>query len=360
LEIWADPNGHGTHSDYFFDDVRLEDWYSLVQLRQPAQGIEDIRFHDVAALEAGSSVASVLKGSVRGVSFDNVTLANKVVTKDEDLPLKVSDGASAPTYSGDDGDGFTYSSGLIVPGRKVKFQARTQAGAVRYEWSFGDGTRATGRVVQHAFADVEGTMWDHSGRFRVLLRTVDANGRSRWTYEPVVVAKKMHPAISAVASVRGVHYQYAEGTGLTVDGLAQTSATAQGVTAMFDFIARGRDDQYGMVFDGLVDIPADGGYTFTLMGNDGGSLEIDSVIVASSPKPWAQVCGSPGGAVQAARGSIALATGKHRIRVAMTHPAGPDGFRVLWQGPGVPQGPIPAAALSHKIEDEKEDAPVVQ
>jgi hypothetical protein len=356
LEIWADPDGHGTHSDYLFDDVRLEDWYSLVQLRQPAKGIEDIRFRDVAALESGSSVASVLKGSVRGVSFDNVTLANKVVKKDEDLPLDVLDGAGTPTYSGDDGARFTYSSGLIVPGRKVRFQARPQTGAVRYEWTFGDGTRAKGRVVHHAFADVEGTLWDHSGRFRVLLRTVDTNGRSRWAYEPVVVAKRMQPAVPVVASERGVRYQYAEGTGLTVDGLAQ-SATKQGVTAMFDSVARGRDDQYGMVFDGLLDIPADGGYTFTLMGNDGGSLEIGSVVVASSPKPWAQVCGSPGGAVQGAGGSIALAAGKHRIRVSMTHPTGPDGFRVLWQGPGVPRGPIPAAALSHVVEAAKKNAP---
>jgi hypothetical protein len=358
LEIWGDPDGHGTHADYLFDDVRLEDWYSLVQLRQPAQGIENIRFRDVAALESGSSVASVLKGTVRDVSFDNVTLANKVVKKDEDIPLEVLDGADAPTYSGG-GNGFTYSTGLIVPGRKVRFQARQQKGAVRYEWSFGDGTRATGRAVQHAFADVEGTLWDRSGRFRVLLRTVDTNGRSRWAYEPVVVAKKIQPAMGAIASERGVRYQYSEGTGLTVDGLTQTSTKTEGVTPMFDSAARGRDDQYGMIFDGLVDIPADGGYTFTLMGNDGGSLEIDSVVVASSPKPWAQVCGSPGDAVQAAGGSVALAAGKHRIHVAMTHPTGPDGFRVLWQGPGVPQGPIPAAALSHAVETTADkNAPV--
>ncbi len=357
LEIWADPNGHGTHSDYLFDDVRLEDWYSLVQLRQPAAGIEDIRFRDVAGLESGSSVPSVLKGSVREVSFDNVTLANKVAKKDEDLPLEVLDGASAPAYSGDDGNGFTYSGGLITPGRKIRFAARTQPAAVRYEWSFGDGTRATGRVVQHSFADAEGTLWDHSGRFRVLLRTVDANGRSRWAYEPVVVAKKIQSAVNAIASERGVRYQYAEGSGLTLDSLAQ-NATARGIAPMFDSTPRQGDDQYGIIFDGFLDIPADGGYTFTLMGNDGGSLEIDSVIVASSPKPWAQVCGSPGGAVQAARGSIALAAGKHMIHVAMTHPTGPDGFRVLWQGPGVPQGQIPAAALSHAVEDEKKDAPV--
>lgn len=32
--------------------------------------------------------------------------------------------------------------------------------------------------------------------------------------------------------------------------------------------------------------------------------------------------------------------------------------RVLWQGPGVPQGLIPAAALSHTVQDENSDATV--
>jgi hypothetical protein len=165
---------------------------------------------------------------------------------------------------------------------------------------------------------------------------VDVSGRSRWAYEPVVVAKKMPPAVSAIVSERGVHYQYAEGTALTLDSLTQ-SVTSQGMTPMFDSARRRGDDQYGMIFDGLLDIPADGGYTFTLMGNDGGSLEIDSVIVALSPKPWAQVCGSPGGAVQAARGSIALAAGKHRIRA----PKGRMDFEYCGRGDAFRRVPFP-------------------
>jgi hypothetical protein len=357
LEIWADPDGHGTHSDYLFDDVRLEDWYSLVQLRQPAQGIDDVRLRDVAALESASLVPSKLKGSVSGVSFDNVALAGRLLEKDQDVPLEVRGEAKPPTYNGGGRvaqAGFTYSAGLITPGRTVRFAAgRPQPGEpkiVRYEWSFGDGTRARGRVVHHAFPDAEGTLWDHSGRFRVLLRTVDANGRSSWAYDPVIVATRLQAPVAGVSSEPGVRYTYSEGADLSVDQLPGSLATTTGISAGLNLGARKGDEQYGIIFDGLVDVPADGGYTFTLQGNDGARLEVDSAVIATSAKPWPQVCGSVGNAVQAARGSVALSKGEHRIRVAMTHSLGEDGFAVLWQGPGVPLEPIPASALSHEVE----------
>jgi hypothetical protein len=131
-----------------------------------------------------------------------------------------------------------------------------------------------------------------------------------------------------------------------------------GISATLNLAAMPRSEEYGAEFEGLIDVPADGGYTFILLGNDGGRLEIDSAVIATSPKTWAQVCGSEGNAVQAARGSVALAKGKHRIRVAMTHTLGPDGFAVLWQGPGVQQATIPAQALSHEREGgEEKSAP---
>ena len=364
LEIWADPDGHGTHANYLFDDVRLEDWNSLVQLRQPAPGIEDVRFRDVAALESGSLVPSTLKGNVKGVSFDSVTLANRLVEKDDDVPLNVVDGASEPLFSSTAARaGFTYSAGLIAPGRRVRFAAgRSQAGEakiVRYEWSFGDGTRATGRVVQHAFPDTEGTLWDHSGRFRVLLRTVDANGRSSWASAAVVIAKRLQPAVEVESTEPGVRYEYFGGPGLDVDDLRAEDGIMTGISPDIR-VAPPLHEDYGAVFEGLIDVPTDGGYTFTLLSNDGGRLEVDSAVIAASPKAWLRVCGSEGNAVQAARGSVALAKGRHRIRVAMTHTAGADGFTVLWEGLGVRQEAILASALSHETEDSEEKSAAVQ
>ena len=33
FELWADPDGRGSHSDYRMENIRLEDWYSPCQIR---------------------------------------------------------------------------------------------------------------------------------------------------------------------------------------------------------------------------------------------------------------------------------------------------------------------------------------
>ena len=35
FELWADPDGRGMHTGYRFENIRMDDWYSLVQIRQP-------------------------------------------------------------------------------------------------------------------------------------------------------------------------------------------------------------------------------------------------------------------------------------------------------------------------------------
>ncbi|WP_263366647.1 PKD domain-containing protein [Edaphobacter bradus] len=353
LEIWADPGGTGHPSGFTFNNIRMDDWYSLVQLHQPSPSISDVYLRDIFALESPSLVPSVFKGSVSGVTFDNVTLANKLVEKAEDVPLELESGASAPTFNKVKGPhaAFIYSRGLIAPHRAVHFDASTSragdAKIVSYLWSFGDGTHARGRSVKHAFPDDEGTLLDRSGRFRVLLETIDENGRVSWAYEPIVVADSLQHAAAVVKTEPGLSYSYFEGAQLTLANLVQKSEVYLGFSDQLSTTMRHRAGDYGLVFEGFLDVPADGGYTFTLLSNDAGSIKIDSAPVATSPAPWPQVCGSEGNAVQPTKGSIALRAGKHRIHVAMTHSTGEDGFAVLWQGPGIELAPIPATALSH-------------
>ena len=360
LEIWNDPGGSGRHSHYRFDDVRLEDWYSLVQLRQAESrtesGISDIQLRDVAALESPSLVPSVLKGDVRGVSFDNVTVANKLIEKDEDVPQERLGEAGDPGYN--EGQkapraAFSYSPGMLAPHKRVRFDASAtrvgDAKIVAYRWRFGDGRSANGRVVSHSFPDAEGTLLDESGRFRVLLEVTDANGRASWAEEPVVIAKSFYPPSTSAATGRGLAYRYVEGRQLALTNLEQGD-DAEGISDGIDLSKRQRQGDYGLVFDGFIDAPVDGGYTFTLLSNDAASIEIDSAAVATSSAPWPHVCGTAGNAVERAVGSVGLRAGRHRIHVAMTHRAGEDGFRVLWQGPGIELSDIPPSALSHSVE----------
>jgi PKD domain len=321
FEIWADPGGKGSHSDYQFDNLRLEDWYSLVQLRQPNPAIRNVSFTNIWALDGPGMAPSAFKGDVAGVSFQGVNLGAGGVRKDSDIPLDILDSAQEPRYqSGVLNIGFTYGPGLLRPNSKAAFTA-TGPATLHYRWSFGDGTAAVGQHVMHAFPDAEGTLLDGSGRFRVLLSATDDGGAQAWSSQTVVVAPSLQP-------------QQAENSTL-LPGLAQVADNPAS-------------------YEGLVRIPADGGYTFTLLSSTTASLIIDGVQAKSAPlRP--QVCGSLGSAVQAVRVSAALTRGLHRIQVlrgperenAAAAAGTTDHPFLLWEGPGVSLQPAPDAVFFH-------------
>jgi hypothetical protein len=109
--------------------------------------------------------------------------------------------------------------------------------------------------------------------------------------------------------------------------------------------------RYAAAWDGLIDIPADGGYTFHLLDRDGARLVIDGVEVAKTGPPFAQVCGSPGNAMRYDRGSLGLRAGKHTLHLEGLHSVSEGPPRLLWEGPSLPLTDVPPAAYSHVRQD---------
>lgn len=317
-EFWADPGGQGTHENYLFDDLRLESCYSLTQLRQPAlptARVRNIRFRNIRSVDRPPLVPSTTSGDVSGVTFENITFGDRRIAADAQLPL-VQPAGSAPTvWASAQGPGaeFIYSEGLLVPGRAVRFDARAsraQGRIVHYQWLFGDGSRATGAVVEHVFADALGTLLDGSGRFRVQLTVTDARGRRDTIARPVVLAPRLLPA-----SVAG----------------AGAPALQPGLLTAPD---GGRA--------GFLRVPADGGYTFTMMARDGAHLKIDDVVLFDDHTVEALVCNTPGNRMQQLAASVALRAGLHRIVVS-----GSAEYVLYWQAQAIRLALVPASALSH-------------
>ena len=362
MEVWADPHARGQNGDYNFRDVRMDNWSSLVNIRQqPVDGVYDVNFTDIFGLEAGSQVDSVLKGHVHGVKFDNVVLDNVLATKDSDIPVLLSDGADKPTFAATGPVVHIADAGGIVrPHKYVLLEAQLESGEpkdMQYLWDFGDGTTATGPSIHHEFPDTDGTLLDGSARFRVLLHVIDAKGRSGWAYDPVVVGDNLTPALEGDAPTpAGAQVRYFEMANPELDGLAPTADQPAKVTPKAIGVAKRlsvaslkhRAENYAFVFDAYLEIPDDSGYTFTLLANDAAEVKIDDDVVAVAPKPQAQGCGLAGNAVRSVMGSVILARGKHRLHVEETHTTGEDNFRVLWQRAGQPVSEVPAAALSHE------------
>ena len=332
FEIWADPGGQGRHLDIRLENIRLDYWYSLVQLRQPNPAIRDVTFTNIWAMDGPGAVPSVLKGDVSGVAFSGVDLGSGDVLKGTDLPIEIRDGAKDPQYeSGALDAGFTYSSGFIRPGSSVTFTAKGPP-RLGYRWLFGDGDAAEGPVVRHVFPDAQGTLLDGTGRFRILLAVNDGAGHKSWSSQSVVVSVAPKPAAQAL----------------------DNHALSSGLTAI-----SGRPKSYA----GYLNVPADGGYTLSLLTSTRASIIVDGVR-ADSAKLRPQVCGSLGDAVQALRVSTALARGLHRITIergpeienASQPNKASDLPLLLWEGPGILRQPVPDFALFHGHEpgDRKE------
>ncbi len=290
FELWADPNGQGQHSDYTFDNIRLEDWYSLYQIRYPNPSVRDVHFRGVWAMDGPGMVASALKGDVSGVSLeDTAATAGR--------PAEVLAGAAAPEIKPAQVDaGFTYTTGLLQPRQKIAFTAQApEADGRRFEWLFGDGTRAVGRDARHSFPDAGGTLLDGSGRFRVLLHVTGRGGAESWHSEPVVVATRPLAPLSPGSA---------------------SPARAN-------------------VLERAFQVPADGGYTVYVLTRAPTLVSLDGQPPVASPAPRPVVCGSGESAAQPVHISAALLAGTHRLRVEM-QPGAPEPV-LLWEGPGVPR-----------------------
>ena len=110
------------------------------------------------------------------------------------------------------------------------------------------------------------------------------------------------------------------------------------VTPGLDLAARPGADDFGLVFEGFVNVPADDIYTFTTISDDGTRLFIDGQLVVDNDGQHAP---------QAASGEIALARGWHALRLEFFEARGGEALSVEWQRPGRPREPIQEGRLRH-------------
>lgn len=136
----------------------------------------------------------------------------------------------------------------------------------------------------------------------------------------------------------GLRYAYFEAPFQNTASFTGRTPLARGVVPDFRLTPHRREADFGIKFDGFVDAPVQGLYTFGTESDDGSKLLIDG-------RPIVDNDGIHG--AQAATGQVALARGGHAITVLYFQGTGGSGLRVTWQGPNFPTRDIPATALSH-------------
>jgi acyl-CoA thioesterase-1 len=154
------------------------------------------------------------------------------------------------------------------------------------------------------------------------------------TFSPLVPL----PAQNAAATDPGLSYAYYEATFQNTADFKGQTPVSSGTVPDFSLTPRKRDINFGFKYDGFVDVPTAGLYTFTTTSDDGTSLDIDGQTVIGSNGPHG---------ARAASGQVALAAGKHPFTLFYFQDAVDFSLQVTWQGPGIPTQAIPASALSH-------------
>jgi len=356
IGFWGANGAKGDHTNYTFENLFLDDWYSLVQMEQEQPALHGFTFRNIWALDQPPLVGSTIAGNVSGVTFDNIKYGQTHIDSDAGLPLAVTDGAAAAQFPGPKGPvaSFKINPPVFAPGDKVTLTADASP-HTRFTWLFGDGTGAHGRSVTHRFADADGTDLDGlngAGRFRVLLHAEDHDQHQDWAAQGVVAVTHWHEATAIKGpAASGLIWRLYAGTWTELPDLTKETAVFAGQAANLTADSHGFT-RYTTAWDGFLDVPVDGGYTFHLLARDGARLVIDGVEVAKTGPPFPQVCGSPGNAMRYDRGSLGLRAGNHVLHLEGLHSASQDTPRLLWEGPSLPIADVPDAALSHSKQDE--------
>ncbi len=379
--FWGARGTKGNHSGYRFENLWLDDWYSLLQLEQDEAKLRDFTFRNIWALEQPPLVVSRISGPVEGVRVENVKLGQTVADSNAHLQLELVNDAPQPVYDPVNSKvhaEFQLKPAVLEPGTTAEFSASPVTGNhARYTWLFGDGTTAQGQHVRHRFPDALGTELDGTGagRFRVLLHVEDSAGNQDWASQSVVVVGGWHAAqpetsggLKTGAEVEervdlapGLLYSIFPGSWPDLPNFKAETPIIHDVASDLTDVYSGGFSRFAVTYDGFVEIPADGGYTFNLMARDGARLMIDGTALVQTGPPFAEVCGSPLNAVRYAHGSIGLRAGRHSFRLEALESTSPGSPRLLWEGPGMGLTDVPAKALSHLsgiLRPAKQGAPI--
>lgn len=152
-----------------------------------------------------------------------------------------------------------------------------------------------------------------TGTTRIAAAAFLPEGRQSPTVRGALVAETPRPATKVAATAPGAAFTYYEGHWRQLPDFASLAPVARGVSSIdlpSTIAALGtklKPTHFGLLYEGFVRIPADGGYRFVATADDGVRVTVDGALVLEDDGNHA---------ARASAGEIALAAGLHPIRVA--------------------------------------------
>jgi hypothetical protein len=130
---------------------------------------------------------------------------------------------------------------------------------------------------------------------------------------------------------KGLNYKYYHAQVMDPDDLDKLTPLETGIIPTFTIDQRKREDYFGYIYLGFLDVPKDGIYTFSIKVNDRCTFYLDG-------KPF----------LSGGLRTIALRKGKYEV-LEKYFQLGARKFNIInWEGPGIPKQEIPANSLFHQ------------
>ena len=174
---------------------------------------------------------------------------------------------------------------------------------------------------------------------RFIDATRDANTESVCTEIETI---NLRPPDAPASPQPGIHYAYYEGNWSVLPNFDELTPIKTGIAKDFDIATNQRDDYFGFFFEGLVEAPADGLYTFYTISNAGSQLFIGDELVVDNDGAHA---------TQERNGFIALSAGLHKISVLFFEDFWNEALTVSWISPLEGRQTLGEGSLFYDLND---------
>ncbi|MCJ7692820.1 MAG: PA14 domain-containing protein, partial [Sedimentisphaerales bacterium] len=227
-------------------------------------------------------------------------------------------------------------SEIFLDSTTVEIFNATRPGEIRYIMGGGDPHKKS-KIYRGPF-EVEKTAM-------IKARTFWPDGTQSDVAELSVEKVKLRRPQKVSGLKLGLKYAYFEDAEEQWDKLPdfnELEPETSGIATGCDLSYARRDGYFGLVFEGFINVPYDGIYTFYTNSDDGSKLYIGSTEVVSNDfsHPMSEESGQ-----------IALSAGVHPFKVIFYQGMGGKGLEVTCQGPGIEKRQIPQQALFHAEEN---------
>ncbi|RYE22844.1 MAG: hypothetical protein EOP51_12240, partial [Sphingobacteriales bacterium] len=162
--------------------------------------------------------------------------------------------------------------------------------------------------------------------------------------------------VNAAAALRGLNYKYYHGTWSVLPNFSTLAPVSTGNTPNVDLSVRTRNENIGFLWEGYINIPVTGSYTFETVSDDGSKLYIGNYNHSAT----ALVNNDGAHGSQSRTGTITLTAGSHPIAITFFQGTGGYSMQVYWQSTaaGISRQLIPNSAFADVIPTPPNAVPV--